>query len=276
MKAVPTSKSNTGKYIPAKDANTDDDVLWLKSNSEPWQEVIEKWQKTFPFRQNQTQGTVQEYLDKWEILKNCKGHTLINFDFEKLYMEKSLNFYKHWNTFFDKLFEFKKAQVTNEYALNLIDTLNGLVENDKKLPTQISLLAYLIPPKGRLSRKIKFSASEATEGLIVQTHNAGDIEQAINKQKEKAASRHQTVQPFVLLQGNLQDFSALYIVIDDIKYQLQSATKAFDLLFKSYHVLNAKYPDSAEYLYLIIQRKVYGITTRYDKIPPHIVEILNL
>lgn len=40
---------------------------------------------------------------------------------------------------------------------------------DKKIPVQITLLGYLIPPKGRISRKIKFSSTEVIESLIVRT-----------------------------------------------------------------------------------------------------------
>jgi hypothetical protein len=66
------------------------------------------------------------------------------------------------------------------------------------------------------------------------------------------------------------------MVIDDIKYVFDSASKAFDLLFKMYHVFHVRYPNASEYLYLIIQRKVYGIVTKYDTVRPHVVEILNM
>ncbi|XP_073954135.1 uncharacterized protein [Choristoneura fumiferana] len=317
MKAVPTSKSSTGKYIPAKGKlvdkvrnllyiseakrrtklttkyeneildnenaegnenlpDTTDDAIWLQNNTDPWEEVLKRWDKTFPERQKSQCSTVHQYLEKWPILKLQKGHLLINLDFEKLYTQQSLNFYKNWQSFFGKLLKLKEPEVSNENALEILQILNAVTENDKKIPLQMTLFGYLVPPKGRLSRKIKFSSSEAIQGLIVQTHDAGDIDNVIQKQNQKASSVNLTVQPYILVVGKLHDFSAIYIVIDDVKYEFQSAAKAFDVLFKIYHVFHAKYPPASSHLYLIIQRKMYEITTRYDDIPPHIVGILNL
>ncbi|CAB0044026.1 unnamed protein product, partial [Trichogramma brassicae] len=39
-----------------------------------------------------------------------------------------------------------------------------------------------------------------------------------------------------------------YLVIDKVKYRFESATKAFDTLFKSYHALHASYPAAAAHL----------------------------
>lgn len=75
------------------------------------------------------------------------------------------------------------------------------------------------------------------------------------------------MQPHVLIQGPLENFSQIYIIIDDVRYHLQSATKAFDLLFKIYHVFHAKYPHVAEHLHLTIQKKVFQINTAYDSVP---------
>jgi hypothetical protein len=65
-------------------------------------------------------------------------------------------------------------------------------------------------------------------------------------------------------------------VVDDVKYHMKSAVTAFDLLFKLFHVLNAKYPKVAEHIHLTIQKKIYHVHTEYDIIPPYIVDVLNL
>ncbi|XP_073964093.1 uncharacterized protein isoform X1 [Choristoneura fumiferana] len=301
MRAVPTAKSISGKYIPAKgklvdkvrnllyisgekhrrpkstqripenelenepknlslmiDAAHDDDCLWLKNNNEPWDEVVLRWKKTRKYRIGQEHifPTIHDFLENWPILKDAKGHVLINLDFEEMYEEQSLNFFKNWHFFFEKLLKLKQDQIKNETGLSLLETLFALKDDDKKIPVQITLLGYLIPPKGRISRKIKFSSTEVIESLIVRTDDAGNIDTIIKKKKEKSASRVlQSVQPYILVLGKLHDFSALYIVIDDVKYSFESAAKAFDVLFKIYHVLHAKYPDAANYLYLVIQKR---------------------
>ncbi|XP_048000216.1 uncharacterized protein LOC125237244 [Leguminivora glycinivorella] len=125
----------------------------------------------------------------------------------------------------------------------------------KIIPVQIYLLYFLIPPKGRKSRKVKFSTIESIQGLLVQIDDAGDIDSVIAAQKAKAAARKDTVQPFVLIQRPLQNFAQIYIVIHDIKYHVHSAAKAFDSLFTIYHVFHAKYPQVCEHLHVIIQKK---------------------
>ncbi|KAL4712329.1 hypothetical protein ACJJTC_001490 [Scirpophaga incertulas] len=85
--------------------------------------------------------------------------------------------------------------------------------------------------------------------------NAGDIEHVISKHKEKAASRHQTVQPFILLQGKLQDFSALYIVIEDKKYQLQIITDHFCREFSLQHLTRGR-PRRAFFLLIYFDHVV--------------------
>lgn len=98
--------------------------------------------------------------------------------------------------------------------------------------------------------------------IVFLMQDAGDIDHVIQTQKTKAAARKDTVQPYVLIQGPLQNFSQIYIVIDDVKYHMQSAAKAFDLLFKIYHVFHAKYPQVAEHLLIIIQKK--SVKTPYS------------
>ncbi|XP_047988270.1 uncharacterized protein LOC125234283 isoform X1 [Leguminivora glycinivorella] len=296
MKAVPTCKSASRKYVPAKgklvdkvrnllyisgakrrsikstcsnkDSDTDvesvennqetasnDDAIWLKHNNEPWDQVCERWNNTFELRHKQKFETVHDFLETWAILKDGKADTLILLDFEKQFKEKSLNFFKNWELFFSKLLKLRESVVTNDNAKALIEGLGNIIDDDKKIPVQIYLLGFLIPPKGRKSRKVKFSTTESIQGLLVQIDDAGDIDSVIAAQKAKAAARKDTVQPFVLIQGPLQNFAQIYIVIDDIKYHVHSAAKAFDLLFKIYHVFHAKYPQVCEHLHIIIQKK---------------------
>ncbi|KAI8427483.1 hypothetical protein MSG28_002016 [Choristoneura fumiferana] len=72
-------------------------------------------------------------------------------------------------------------------------------------------------------------AQRAVAGWRGAVADAGNIDTIIKKKKEKSASRVlQSVQPYILVLGKLHDFSALYIVIDDVKYSFESAAKAFD------------------------------------------------
>lgn len=104
----------------------------------------------------------------------------------------------------------------------------------------------------------------------------GDIEDVVKKQKEKAFARHQTVQPYLCVQGtSFESASNFYIVLDDIYLQFNNAKKAFDTLFKLFHTFNLKYPLQSEHLYLLIQKAVYEIHLNSDNVPPYIFDVLK-
>lgn len=46
-------------------------------------------------------------------------------------------------------------------------TNNSLFFSEHKLPAQISLICKLVPPKGRLNKRQKFSTTECIQSLIV-------------------------------------------------------------------------------------------------------------
>lgn len=92
---------------------------------------------------------------------------------------------------------------------------------------------------------------------------------------EKAENKKQKVQPYIIIEGDsLVKYRACYLVIDNIRYSYNDAQKAFDTLFKVYHVLNAAYPLPSEHLYLLIQKSVYDISLKNDKHFPYISDLL--
>lgn len=105
----------------------------------------------------------------------------------------------------------------------------------------------------------------------------GDIEVKIEQITKKAYDKKQTVQPYLVVEGAaLETIRTTYIVIDKIKYQFLSTIEAFDILFKTYHALHIQYPPQSAHILQLIQNAVYGIKTKYDKIYPENLEILNL
>ncbi|CAG9763967.1 unnamed protein product [Ceutorhynchus assimilis] len=150
---------------------------------------------------------------------------------------------------------------------------------DSKITTQITLLPHLIPPKGRTvieKKHWKFSTQESVESLVVLVKNPGDIEKTIAEQKEKSLNKKQTVQPYILVDGpDLINFRRIFLVVDTLRYQFDCPKKAFDILFKAYHVFKAKYPLPGEHIYLLIQRCIYKIKTKYNIIQPYVLNILQ-
>lgn len=83
------------------------------------------------------------------------------------------------------------------------------------------------------------------------------------------------MQPYLLVDGPLEDPRFFYIVIDKLRYQFESCGRAVDCLFKIFQVFQAKYPVQAQYLWTLVQKGVYNIHTTYDVTYPNTEHILQ-
>ncbi|GBP25817.1 hypothetical protein EVAR_94837_1 [Eumeta japonica] len=150
------------------------DVKFLQARDEikymNWDDIIQKWNNTFQYRQDQEYASVQEFITKWPVLEDERAIELINIDFQFLYPHSPINetnFNVKWNLFFNKFLLAKKYEINDEFKENLLSSLNSLHSEDQKIPTQITLMAHLVPPKGRFNRKGKFSTLEALQSLVI-------------------------------------------------------------------------------------------------------------
>ncbi|XP_071629473.1 uncharacterized protein [Temnothorax longispinosus] len=269
------------------DQDIKSDVSWLKYNIEPWDEVIEKWRRTFEVRKNSKTTNFNAFLKEWAPLKHKdKAECLINIDFDLLFSDKNLKLYEGWNSFIDKILNTNKRTDTN--IQNLIhNRQNGTISEDGRFINDIHLLANIVPPKGRIlietdsgRKQWKFSTIESIEAIIVHCKSPNDIGRVVEMQKQKSLNRKQSysVQPYILTEGpSLYEIRTISIIIDcTIKYQFESVMKAFDTIFKLFHTSYMCYPVQAEHLYLLIQKAVYKIQTEFDKSIPYIQDILKV
>ncbi|XP_031334783.1 uncharacterized protein LOC116164711 [Photinus pyralis] len=272
-------EGNNTKRIRLDDTNIDNDIkedwLWLRTNSEPWAVVVEKWQKTYHYRKSSGKGTVTEFYEDWPILNDLRANALINLDFEKQYPEHHLNFHLHWKKFIDELILKRGNQLRDPYAIELKESLT---EGDN-IPTELILLNYIVPPTGKIKtgKKIwKFSTLESIEGIFLHVKDPGSINLAIQNKTEVAYQKGRRVQPYIVFVGpSLSEISHNYVVVDNIKYKCESSVQAVDTLFKLFHVCNIHYPPESEHIYLIIQKAIYKINTNFDKQIPSIMEIVS-
>ncbi|XP_077280586.1 uncharacterized protein LOC143907596 isoform X3 [Temnothorax americanus] len=156
------------------DQDIKSDVSWLKYNIEPWDEVIEKWRRTFEVRKNSKTTNFNAFLKEWAPLKHKdKAECLINIDFDLLFPDKNLKLYEGWNSFIDKILNTNKRTDTN--IQNLIhNRQSGTISEDGRFINDIHLLANIVPPKGRIlietdsgRKQWKFSTIESIEAIIV-------------------------------------------------------------------------------------------------------------
>lgn len=80
---------------------------------------------------------------------------------------------------------------------------------------------------------------------------------------KKSTKNADTVQPYVLLIETGEIFNA-YVIINNSIYMVDSPLQAFDLCFKAFFSLNAKYPKKCEPVWLFIQKIIYNIDTIFD------------
>jgi len=58
-----------------------------------------------------------------------------------------------------------------------------------------------------------------------------------------------------------QDIAAVYVVIDDCAYRMESLVHAVDVCFKIFLTFDVAFPPSTEQVWLFLQKQFYGIRT---------------
>ncbi|KAK5648037.1 hypothetical protein RI129_002929 [Pyrocoelia pectoralis] len=255
--------------------NTNEDFLWLTLYTDPWSEVISRWEKTYELRRTNAESysTVNEFINVWPILRDQRCETLINWDFAKLYPHKDINLFCKWKFFFDTVKTLRK------YTDDVLQEEEHEDNEDILFLKQLIQLPSLLPPKGRTvkdKKHWKYSTLEVTDSIVVLAKTPGDICEVLEKQNKLCAVRGITLQPFIIVEGTSFDKpNNFYVVLDNVFLRLDRAQKTFDTLFKIFHVLNVKYPLQSAYIYTLIQNCVYGISLECDNLPPHTLDILH-
>lgn len=69
--------------ISDQDLEKDENYVWLKLHSDPWTTVEEKWKQTYITRRSNTTNTtsVEQFLQKWPILRDLRSDTLVSSNF---------------------------------------------------------------------------------------------------------------------------------------------------------------------------------------------------
>ncbi|XP_074032341.1 uncharacterized protein isoform X2 [Leptinotarsa decemlineata] len=280
------SSWNSTENIPEKEATDtvaelqdDQNYIWLLHNSDPWTTVENKWDLLYDKRREQKCESAAEFLKLWSVLTDPRGISLIAKDFERLYPSSSMSFYVKWEPFFESVLEYKKNIAVDKLLVSLIEEIESTENTDVKLIKQISLLPQLIPPRGRVklnNKTWKFSTVECQEGFLVHVTSVSEIEEKLKNLRDQAAAKKTTLQPFILIEGPYDCPSNFYIIIDKIRYHFKSIVPCFDTLFKIFHVLDIKYPAQCEYLWVLIQKCVFNIDTKFDNVPPYLSDILHI
>ncbi|CAH0562887.1 unnamed protein product [Brassicogethes aeneus] len=159
-----------------------DDILWLQIHSEPFEDVLLKWQNTVKYRldKNKDLKYVSEYLDTWPCIKRSKYEILIESDFKYLYSSKELMLYSRWNKFIDGVIRLRNNSSNNKHVQELLLMRNATECRNAKFLYDLILFPHLIPPKGRIiegKSHWKFSLLETTEAVLVHAQIISRMEE---------------------------------------------------------------------------------------------------
>lgn len=94
----------------------------------------------------------------------------------------------------------------------------------------------------------------------------GDLESELERRRHVYSSYGLKEQPLPIIVGpTLSDIHSSYVVVNKIKYSIETPLKAIDTCFKIYQVLNAQYPFEVQIPWTFLQKHIYDISTVYDK-----------
>ncbi|CAH0562823.1 unnamed protein product [Brassicogethes aeneus] len=270
--AIKLSASSTSKIKQAAVAKEISDeeqsqIAFLRTALEPRDQILVYWQNTFEIRKDSNcNKSINEYLNLYPFLKLSAGYILLESDFDQIYPDKRDIIY----TTFPKLAEaiIKEAEKKKVKLPYFRDQCMDSITD--QLFLALLYLPYLFSPTTlggggkNKSKNWRPSKLEVQESFVLYISKIGFLNEKIEERKTRLHSLGLTVQPFIVCIGE-QTITSSFVVIDDIKYKLETPIKALDVAFKVFHTVNAEYPAECQHVWLLIQRLVYNINTAYDK-----------
>lgn len=103
----------------------------------------------------------------------------------------------------------------------------------------------------------------------------GDVTKVRETAKQEARKNNLKVQPYIIIVGDLKKVSEVYVCLDDTLYVIDSVLKAIDVCFKSFFVFQLEYPFDSQHIWLLMQKGMYNISTKYDPILSFTEDIIS-
>lgn len=105
--------------------------------------------------------------------------------------------------------------------------------------------------------------------------NATDIHKTINERREILQKVGSTLQPIPIFVGPKIKIEESFVLINDTLYHCNSPLNALELAFISFFVLHAEYPEEALQVWLFVQRLLFDIKVKGDKISSSLNTLLG-
>lgn len=124
-------------------------------------------------------------------------------------------------------------------------------------------------------RQFRPSKLESLQGFITHIKSPTELEASITLRREKMVRLGYSVQPYIIIIGaSIAEIHTIFIIVNDVKYSPMSYVSynstsimhAVDTCFKILFALNAEYPIESANVWHFIQKALYKLTTKYDKV----------
>ena len=107
---------------------------------------------------------------------------------------------------------------------------------------------------------------ESQNSLIQTVESESDIIATISEEKTLASSTNRTLQPRMICAVQGSEVISSHVVINDTIYKVPTVLKALEISFKAHMVLNAAYSPETHNFYTFIQKHIFEISTKFDKV----------
>lgn len=121
---------NFMKLFVVYSEDTSEALQWLKNNSEPFTEVVEKWKATYIKRNEELPPTIVEYFGFYPGLRHPLGYLLLEEDFKVSHPDKDSNLLNKWPHVCQKILQVAKTR-KDTYIKEVLQTLNDKIHDGK-------------------------------------------------------------------------------------------------------------------------------------------------
>ncbi|XP_005186940.1 uncharacterized protein LOC101887300 [Musca domestica] len=220
-------------------------VKWMESHDKRWQELVKE------------KLTPSEYMERYSILRNERGITLIEIDVKNRYPQALT--IENWLNIYAKVFE--KAKGIRRKLGNSNSIIRAIEEaQDEKHKAGLSLLLipYIIPSSGRKSELItsKATKTECQERFMKGYGSLDELRsdpKPADLQIRFVHSHHSVVYAEFSISGFL--------------FQCSDLMEALSFLFHYMLAMNIRYPQTCLQVWQFIQLAIFHIEVEKDKMP---------
>ncbi|KAK3933004.1 Eukaryotic translation initiation factor 3 subunit A [Frankliniella fusca] len=266
----------------------DDDILSsmiaLKHQStDSWPELLKHWSTTHRIRRMQLFENIEEsdtgprylevdeYFEKYPILKAANGSMLLCQDFAELYPGRENCLLALWENHRSLIISVLEEETPShdKITLELLKAANE-VEGDKQDTLLLALLPNLCMRKGRGNTAKKVPPIPVIrKSFLLHVKVPGDISREVRNYCSSLKEQNLKFQPILIAVGpTFSEISAWYVQIEETRYLFKTALAALDTCMKAFFALDIGYPSTSYGVWLFIQQYFFKIHLRSDETHP--------